>query len=274
MTSPSSRLIAPWCGWTGPTRPTWYRRGPRRLSGQPALRCRHPGSTGLRACWPPCENGRRPGPSRRRRSWGTAPAARNRQEYRGVHRRASCRTAAASTCGWAAVPLGKGCLAALASHEPRCPVAAVWSATDGSIRWPFGPTPAAPSSNPREFLLRNVPADVAEELTAEEIIFAAVRPSEAKVPACSVILAALPGANVRRFLDALGDTPLAGTTANSSSCNPSTGNPIARRCANCRWCPRVRAWPLGGTPGRERPRANSWCSRRPTLCRSPAGSRT
>jgi glycosyltransferase involved in cell wall biosynthesis/tetratricopeptide (TPR) repeat protein len=59
----------------------------------------------------------------------------------------------------------------------------------------------------REFLLRNVSADVAEELTAEEIVFAAVRPSETKVPACSVILVDLPGTNPHGFLDALGDTP-------------------------------------------------------------------
>jgi glycosyltransferase involved in cell wall biosynthesis/GT2 family glycosyltransferase/Flp pilus assembly protein TadD len=57
-----------------------------------------------------------------------------------------------------------------------------------------------------DFLLRNVPADVAEELTAEEIVFAAVRRRETRVPECSVILVALAGVNPQRFADALGET--------------------------------------------------------------------
>jgi glycosyltransferase involved in cell wall biosynthesis/GT2 family glycosyltransferase/tetratricopeptide (TPR) repeat protein len=47
----------------------------------------------------------------------------------------------------------------------------------------------------KDFLLRSVLAEVAEELTAEEIVFAAVRPRETEVPPCSIILAARPGAD-------------------------------------------------------------------------------
>jgi glycosyltransferase involved in cell wall biosynthesis/Flp pilus assembly protein TadD len=57
-----------------------------------------------------------------------------------------------------------------------------------------------------DFLLRNVPADVAEELTAEEIVFAAVRQRETAVPECSIILAALAGTDPQPFADALAET--------------------------------------------------------------------
>ena len=57
-----------------------------------------------------------------------------------------------------------------------------------------------------DFLLRNVPADVAEELTAEEIVFAAVRQCEPALPECSIILAALAGTDPQPFADALAET--------------------------------------------------------------------
>jgi glycosyltransferase involved in cell wall biosynthesis/GT2 family glycosyltransferase/tetratricopeptide (TPR) repeat protein len=57
-----------------------------------------------------------------------------------------------------------------------------------------------------DFLLRNVPADVAEELTAEEIVFAAVRRRETRVPECSIILVALAGVDPHGFADALAET--------------------------------------------------------------------
>jgi glycosyltransferase involved in cell wall biosynthesis/GT2 family glycosyltransferase/Flp pilus assembly protein TadD len=57
-----------------------------------------------------------------------------------------------------------------------------------------------------DFLLKSVPAEVAEELTAEEIVFAALRQQETEVPECSVILVALAGTNPHHFADALRDT--------------------------------------------------------------------
>ena len=57
-----------------------------------------------------------------------------------------------------------------------------------------------------DFFLRSVPADVAEELTAEEIVFAAVRQPVTRPPECSVILVALAGVNPRGFADALRET--------------------------------------------------------------------
>ncbi|MEY2460566.1 MAG: hypothetical protein QOG30_2396, partial [Acidimicrobiaceae bacterium] len=62
-----------------------------------------------------------------------------------------------------------------------------------------------------DFLLRSVPAEVAEELTAKEIVFAAVRPREAVAPQCSIVVAALPGSSPQRFAAALRATaPQAG----------------------------------------------------------------
>jgi glycosyltransferase involved in cell wall biosynthesis/tetratricopeptide (TPR) repeat protein len=58
----------------------------------------------------------------------------------------------------------------------------------------------------KDFLLRNVSAEVAEELTAEEIVFAAVRRGDTVVPECSIILVALAGSNPQRFADSLRDT--------------------------------------------------------------------
>jgi glycosyltransferase involved in cell wall biosynthesis/tetratricopeptide (TPR) repeat protein len=54
-----------------------------------------------------------------------------------------------------------------------------------------------------QFLLRSVPAEVAEELTADQIVFAAARRSQTEVPSCSVVLAALAGANPEPFAHAL-----------------------------------------------------------------------
>jgi glycosyltransferase involved in cell wall biosynthesis/GT2 family glycosyltransferase/tetratricopeptide (TPR) repeat protein len=58
-----------------------------------------------------------------------------------------------------------------------------------------------------DFLLRNVAAEAAEELTAEEIVFAAVRRRETHIPECSVILVALAGVDPHPFADALRETP-------------------------------------------------------------------
>ncbi len=57
-----------------------------------------------------------------------------------------------------------------------------------------------------DFLLRSVPADVAEELTAAEIVFAAVPKANERPPLCSVIVAPLADDDARRFTDALRDT--------------------------------------------------------------------
>ncbi|MCU1447988.1 MAG: hypothetical protein JWP02_158, partial [Acidimicrobiales bacterium] len=56
-----------------------------------------------------------------------------------------------------------------------------------------------------DFLVKSVSADVAEELTAEEIIFAAVRTREPKAPECSIVLVAHGGADPRDSADVLGD---------------------------------------------------------------------
>jgi glycosyltransferase involved in cell wall biosynthesis/tetratricopeptide (TPR) repeat protein len=55
----------------------------------------------------------------------------------------------------------------------------------------------------RDFLLKNVPAEVAEELTADEIVFAAARPRDTGVPPCSVVFAAIDGTAPGVFADAL-----------------------------------------------------------------------
>ena len=57
-----------------------------------------------------------------------------------------------------------------------------------------------------DFVLRSVPAEVVEELTGEEIVFAAVRRREIERPECSVILAAVPGVDPERFSRALRET--------------------------------------------------------------------
>ena len=57
-----------------------------------------------------------------------------------------------------------------------------------------------------DFLLKNVTADVAEELTAEEIVFVAVRQHSTDVRECSIVLVALAGATPQAFADALRET--------------------------------------------------------------------
>jgi glycosyltransferase involved in cell wall biosynthesis/GT2 family glycosyltransferase len=54
-----------------------------------------------------------------------------------------------------------------------------------------------------EFLLKRVTADAAEELSAEEFVFAAVRTTKSPPPSCSVVLVALAGSDPQRFADAL-----------------------------------------------------------------------
>ena len=62
-----------------------------------------------------------------------------------------------------------------------------------------------------EFLLKNVAADAAEELAAEEFVFAAVRTSAAKSrePSCSIVVVAVADADPQRFADALSATETA-----------------------------------------------------------------
>jgi glycosyltransferase involved in cell wall biosynthesis/tetratricopeptide (TPR) repeat protein len=57
-----------------------------------------------------------------------------------------------------------------------------------------------------DFLLRRVAAEVAEELTADQIIFAAGRQPETDPPPCSVVIAALPGVEPWRFAEDLRET--------------------------------------------------------------------
>jgi glycosyltransferase involved in cell wall biosynthesis/Flp pilus assembly protein TadD len=57
-----------------------------------------------------------------------------------------------------------------------------------------------------DFLLKHVRAEVAEELTAEEIVFAAVHRSEARSAECSIVVVAVAGSDPQRFADALRDT--------------------------------------------------------------------
>ena len=57
-----------------------------------------------------------------------------------------------------------------------------------------------------DFFLKNVSAEVAEEMTAEEIVFAAVRPREPNVPECSIIVATFGDVTAQRFSDALRET--------------------------------------------------------------------
>jgi glycosyltransferase involved in cell wall biosynthesis/GT2 family glycosyltransferase/tetratricopeptide (TPR) repeat protein len=54
-----------------------------------------------------------------------------------------------------------------------------------------------------EFLLKRVAADAAEELSAEELVFAAVRTTTAKAPSCSVVLVTPAGMHPQPFVDAL-----------------------------------------------------------------------
>jgi glycosyltransferase involved in cell wall biosynthesis/tetratricopeptide (TPR) repeat protein len=55
-----------------------------------------------------------------------------------------------------------------------------------------------------DFLLRSVSAEVAEELTAQEIVFAAsVRQPETAAPLCSIVVADVAGEDLRGFADAL-----------------------------------------------------------------------
>ena len=58
----------------------------------------------------------------------------------------------------------------------------------------------------QHFLLRSVPAEVAEELTADQIVFAASRQLETDGSSCSIVLATLAGSNPERFADALRET--------------------------------------------------------------------
>jgi glycosyltransferase involved in cell wall biosynthesis/GT2 family glycosyltransferase/cytochrome c-type biogenesis protein CcmH/NrfG len=136
---------------------------------------------------------------------GTAPAARNRRSIEETIE--------------AVVSDGRRLDTRLGGSATRQGLSASLAAMGLDVRWlrlvrdgwldPLAVRPDGSGSivESKDFLLRSVPADVAEELTAEEIVFAAVRPSEIKVPACSIILVALPGADPQRFLDALGDTP-------------------------------------------------------------------
>jgi glycosyltransferase involved in cell wall biosynthesis/GT2 family glycosyltransferase/Flp pilus assembly protein TadD len=57
-----------------------------------------------------------------------------------------------------------------------------------------------------DFVLRNVRAEVAEELTAEEIVFAAVCRGPTGPPECSIIVVVLGDADPQRFQDALRDS--------------------------------------------------------------------
>jgi glycosyltransferase involved in cell wall biosynthesis/tetratricopeptide (TPR) repeat protein len=54
-----------------------------------------------------------------------------------------------------------------------------------------------------DFLLRSVSAEVAEELTAQEIVFAAAGKHEADAPLCSIIVATLASQDPQRFAEAL-----------------------------------------------------------------------
>jgi glycosyltransferase involved in cell wall biosynthesis/tetratricopeptide (TPR) repeat protein len=56
-----------------------------------------------------------------------------------------------------------------------------------------------------EFLLKRVPADVSEELTAKEIVFAAIR-QDSEVPTCSIVVVAVVGEDPRNFAGLMLDT--------------------------------------------------------------------
>ena len=56
-----------------------------------------------------------------------------------------------------------------------------------------------------DFLLKRVKAEAAEELTAQEIIFAAVRPGNTSTPECSIIVAVAPGSVPRAVIEELGN---------------------------------------------------------------------
>ena len=112
------------------------------------------------------------------------------------------------------------------------------------------PLPVRPDGNgtvveSEEFLLRSVPADVTEELTAKEIVFAAVRPEGGEVPECSVVVAALVGDDPRLFAARLGDTaPECNYEVVIVESDPSAPpSPMRYRC----WWPRVPGCPPAGT---------------------------
>jgi GT2 family glycosyltransferase/glycosyltransferase involved in cell wall biosynthesis/Flp pilus assembly protein TadD len=135
---------------------------------------------------------------------GTAPAARNRRRIEQFVGAALSDGAAADT------PMAGG--------STRRELLDELAAAGFDVRWMrlvrdgwLNPVALRPDGSgtvveSEDFLLRNVPAEVAEELTAEEIVFAAVRQVETAAPECSIILAGFAGATPQAFADALRET--------------------------------------------------------------------
>jgi len=130
---------------------------------------------------------------------GTAPAARNRrgmEDFIGA--------AVGGEFPPDSRPAGGTTRGALRSELSRAGLDARWLSLvrDGRLD-PVAVRPDGGGSvvEAKDFLLRSVPAEVAEELTAEEIVFAAVRPRGTEVPQCSIVLAARPGADPLPVLD-------------------------------------------------------------------------
>ena len=114
-----------------------------------------------------------------------------------------------------------------------------------------------------DFVLRSVPAEVVEELTAEEIVFAAVRRPEIEAPECSVILAALAGADPQRFADALRETAAEAGVRAGRRAFGARGR-YRSRARRQWWSPNTRVSPRGGMLARAPRQANCWCSCQPT----------
>lgn len=132
---------------------------------------------------------------------GTAPAARNRRHIE----------------EFVARVLSEGIRpdAPRAEGFTRRRLAEVLAAAGLDLRWMrlvrdgwLDPVPLRPDGSGAviesdDFLLKNVPAEAVEELTADEIVWAAVRSSDRSVPECSVVVVSLAGEDPRDFADSL-----------------------------------------------------------------------
>jgi GT2 family glycosyltransferase len=135
---------------------------------------------------------------------GTATAARNRR-----HLEASIAAVVGDEPGAVELARGGTTRRALLDTMSAAGLDARWT---GLVRdgWldPLALRPDGSGSivESAEFLLRTVPAAVAEELTAEEIVFAATVRAEVADLSCSVVVASVAGAEPQRFADALAAT--------------------------------------------------------------------
>jgi glycosyltransferase involved in cell wall biosynthesis/tetratricopeptide (TPR) repeat protein len=132
---------------------------------------------------------------------GTVPAARNRRRIEEFVAGVLSNGAAPDTR-----PVRGSTRAELASELAGAGLDVRWMRVlrDGHLD-PVALRPDAAGSvvESDDFLLRSVSAEVAEELTAQEIVFAAAGKRETDAPLCSIIVASVAGEDPQRFADAL-----------------------------------------------------------------------